>query len=120
MGVSFSGMVDTILNTLDSRRRVAMAVPTFHLLFDVLRSDIGLTRLWLVGNKVRNEQEARFLEQQTPGLPVLGYLPADLAVQEADRLGQAVYDYVPAVREAAEKMAGKLVGEVMQAAERVS
>jgi len=39
MGVSFSGMVDTILNTLDSRRRVAMAVPTFHLLFDVLRSD---------------------------------------------------------------------------------
>ena len=84
-----------------------------------LANDIGLTRLWLVGNKVRDEQEARFLEQQTPGLPVLGYLPADLAVQEADRLGRAVYDYVPAVREAAEKMAGKLVGEVAQAGEGV-
>jgi DNA-binding transcriptional LysR family regulator len=38
-GESFSGMVDTILTAQDSRRRVAMAVPTFHLLFDVLRSD---------------------------------------------------------------------------------
>ena len=84
-----------------------------------LANDIGLTRLWLVGNKVRDEQEASFLEQQTPDLPVLGYLPADLAVQEADRLGQAVYDYVPAVREAAERMARKLVAEVEQAGERV-
>jgi DNA-binding transcriptional LysR family regulator len=38
-GESFAGVVDTILGTLDSRRRVAMAVPTFHLLFDLLASD---------------------------------------------------------------------------------
>ena len=83
-----------------------------------LANDIGLTRLWLVGNKVRDEQEARFLKEETPGLPVLGYLPADLAVQEADRLGQAVYDYVPALREAAETMAGKLAEEAAGVAER--
>ncbi len=74
-----------------------------------LANDIGLTRLWLVGNKVRSQEEATFLERQTPGLPLLGVLPADLAVQEADRLGIAVYDYVPALRQAAEQMAGKLV-----------
>jgi len=78
-----------------------------------LANDIGLTRLWLVGNKVRDEQEARFLADETPGLPVLGYLPADLAVQEADRLGQAVYDYVPALRQAAEKMAASLAEDVV-------
>jgi len=83
-----------------------------------LANDIGLTRLWLVGNKVRDEQEARFLEDGTPGLPVLGYLPADLAVQEADRLGHAVYDYVPALREAAETMAAKLAEEVVAIGER--
>jgi DNA-binding transcriptional LysR family regulator len=38
-GESFSGAVDTSLSKLDSRRRVAMAVPTFHLLFDILGSD---------------------------------------------------------------------------------
>ena len=74
-----------------------------------LAADIGLTRLWLVGNKVRNESEAQFLLAETPGLPVLGTLAADLAVQEADRLGIAVYDYVPALRDAAQTMAADLV-----------
>ena len=69
-----------------------------------LANDIGLRRLWLVGNKVRNPEEEAFLRTETPGLPVLGILPADLAVQEADRLGIAVYDYVPALREAAKNM----------------
>jgi CO dehydrogenase maturation factor len=73
-----------------------------------LANDIGLTRLWLVGNKVRNPDEAAFLEKETPGLPVLGTLPADLGVQEADRLGFPVYDYVPALREAATGMALEL------------
>ena len=74
-----------------------------------LANDIGLTHLWLVGNKVRGPEEADFLETETPGLPLLGVLPADLAVQEADRLGIAVYDHVPALRLAAEEMAVKLV-----------
>ena len=70
-----------------------------------LVNDIGLTRLWLVGNKVRNEDEANFLHDASPGLPLLGLLPADLAVQEADRLGTAVYDHVPSLRQSAQEMA---------------
>ncbi len=77
-----------------------------------LANDIGLKRLWLVGNKVLDEQEAQFLELESPGLPLLGYLPADLAVQQADRLGQAVYDYVPTIRQAAEQMAKQLLFEI--------
>jgi CO dehydrogenase maturation factor len=73
-----------------------------------LAEDIGLRRQWLVGNKVRNDDEAGFLRAETPGLPVLGILPADLAVQEADRLGIAVYDHVPALRQAAGTIARAL------------
>jgi CO dehydrogenase maturation factor len=73
-----------------------------------LAADLGLKRLWLVGNKVRDENEAEFLRAETPGIPVLGLLPADLAVQEADRLGVAVYDYVPALRRAGQEIAQKL------------
>jgi CO dehydrogenase maturation factor len=76
-----------------------------------LAADIGLSRLWLVGNKVRDDEEARFLHAETPGIPVLGLLPADLAVQEADRLGTAVYDYVPALRQTAWQMAEELVAK---------
>jgi len=73
-----------------------------------LANDIGLDRLWLVGNKVRNEDEANFLETGSPGIPVLGFLPADMGVQEADRLGIPVYDHVPSLKDAAEVMAKKL------------
>ena len=38
-----------------------------------LAADIGLTRLWLVGNKVRDEEEAAFLAQ--PGLPCWARCP---------------------------------------------
>ena len=73
-----------------------------------LANDIGLRRLYLVGNKVRNEEESKFLEAETPGLPVLGFLPADLMVQEADRLGIPVYDHVPTLKESAHAIAEKL------------
>jgi CO dehydrogenase maturation factor len=65
-----------------------------------LANDIGLQRLYLVGNKVHNEAEAKFLEVETPGLPLLGCLPADLKVQEADRLGIPVYDHVESLKAA--------------------
>jgi CO dehydrogenase maturation factor len=83
-----------------------------------LANDIGLNRLWLVGNKVRGSEEADFLAAETPGLPLLGFFPADLAVQEADRLGIAVYDHVPTLRQAAEKMAADLENQLGQLSDR--
>ncbi len=105
LGRATVDFVDTMLVVVEPTRRSLGTAAQIK----KLANDIGLTRLWLVGNKVRSQEEATFLERQTPGLPLLGVLPADLAVQEADRLGIAVYDYVPALRQAAEQMAGKLV-----------
>ena len=76
-----------------------------------LANDIGLTRLWLVGNKVRNEDELKFLKSEMPGLPLLGYMTADLGVQEADRLGLPVYDHVPLLKDAVREMAVGLSDE---------
>jgi CO dehydrogenase maturation factor len=73
-----------------------------------LANDIGLKKLYLVGNKVRDEDEAKFLHAETPSLPVLGFLPADLKVQEADRLGIPVYDHAPGLKEASESIAAQL------------
>src|SRR5574342_1428104 len=43
-----------------------------------LANDMDLQRLWLVGNKVRDHEEVEFLEAESPDLPLLGFLPADL------------------------------------------
>lgn len=77
-----------------------------------LANDIGLERLWLVGNKIRYQDESEFLVKESPGLPVLGFLPADLRVQEADRLGIPVYDHVDTLRQSAQEMAEKLLVEI--------
>jgi CO dehydrogenase maturation factor len=74
-----------------------------------LANDIKLTRLYLVGNKVRNEDEAKFLETESPDMPVLGFMPADMKVQEADRLGIPVYDHVPSLKAAAAQIIEKIV-----------
>ncbi len=82
-----------------------------------LAKDIRLTRLWLVGNKVRSAEEAAFLEAEARvslDLPLLGSLPADMSVQEADRLGIPVYDHVPVLRSAAKRIADRLANEIIQ------
>lgn len=73
-----------------------------------LANDIGLQRLYLVGNKVRNDDEAKFLEVESKDIPLIGILPADLKVQEADRLGIPVYDHVPSLKLAAEQIKEKI------------
>lgn len=107
LGRATVDFVDAMLVVVEpTRRSLGTAAQIKKLAYD-----IGLKRLWLVGNKVRDEEEANFLKNETPGLPVLGLLSADLAVQEADRLGIAVYDYVPALRQAAWHMAEKLAAK---------
>jgi CO dehydrogenase maturation factor len=79
-----------------------------------LASDIGLNKLWLVGNKVRNQDEMGFIKRETPGLPVLGFLSTDLGVLDADRLGIAVYDHVPQLKKDAKVIAEQLLHKLNQ------
>jgi CO dehydrogenase maturation factor len=74
-----------------------------------LANDIGLNRLLLVGNKIRNDEEAEFIRKESPDLELIGYLPADMKVQEADRLGIPVYDHAPALKKEAGRIAGLLL-----------
>jgi CO dehydrogenase maturation factor len=73
-----------------------------------LAADIGLTRMWLVGNRIRNEEDAAFVATESIGLPVMGHLPDDPGVVDADRRGEPVYAAVPALREAAAAIADAL------------
>ena len=104
LGRATADFVDALLVVVEPTRRSLGTA----LQIQSLARDIGIARLWLVGNKVHSPEEIAFLQAGLPGLPVLGLLPADLSVQEADRLGTAVYDYVPSLRQAASVMAAAL------------
>ena len=60
-----------------------------------LAEDLKLAKLYLVGSKLRNEDDRAFIMSRSPGLPILGYLFNDERVIEADRKGVAVYNESP-------------------------
>lgn len=104
LGRATVDFVDAVLVVVEpTRRSLGTAVQ-----IKTLANQIGLTHLWLVGNKVRNSEDEAFLKAGTPDLPVLGFLPVDLSVQDADRLGIPVYDHVPSLKHSAERMAETL------------
>ena len=65
-----------------------------------LAADIGIDRVYAVGNKVRGEKDWAFLQDNSP-VPVLGYLSANPELTEADMRGAGVFEAAPrAVEEA--------------------
>ncbi|MEJ2605273.1 MAG: carbon monoxide dehydrogenase accessory protein CooC [Anaerolineales bacterium] len=65
-----------------------------------LAEDIRLKNLYIVGSKVQGEEDEKFIEDNSPGLPVIGYLPYDPHVRQADREGPALYDLSPELAKA--------------------
>jgi CO dehydrogenase maturation factor len=57
-----------------------------------LAKDIGLSRLLVVGNKVRDPEERELIERGMSDLKVVACLPESLALRQASRRGIAVQD----------------------------
>jgi len=77
-----------------------------------LSAEIGLKRLWLVGNKVRDDNDVTFMKEQVPQIPWLAALPNDSSVLEADRLGISAYRHSPMLRSETERIVQKLEEEL--------
>jgi CO dehydrogenase nickel-insertion accessory protein CooC1 len=73
-----------------------------------LADDLKLGQIYIVGSKVHDAQDRAYIEENTPALPVLGHLPEDPGVREADRIGAAVSDTSPALVTAANTIMDKL------------
>jgi len=76
-----------------------------------LAGEIGIRRVYLVGNKTRSAEDEAFIRQHAPGFAYLGSLPFSLAAVGADQAGAAVFDVAPDLLAAAERIADMLEGE---------
>jgi CO dehydrogenase maturation factor len=77
-----------------------------------LAEDLKLPNLFLVGNRVIGEADEAFVRSNSPGLPVVGFLPEDARVRQADRQGQAVYDLAPELAQKAAEIIDTVQGRV--------
>lgn len=80
-----------------------------------MAKDIGINSVWVVGNKVRSEEDQRFVRENLPDFEVLGFIPYDPKVAEADMQGKSLLDAgAVAVKDIAE-IEGRLLELVREA-----
>lgn len=64
-----------------------------------LAKDIGVNRINVVGNKIRDEKDREFIENRIPAEDILGYMSYSSEVIDADRSSLSPYDVSAAVVE---------------------
>ncbi len=94
--------VDALVVVIEPTRRSLLVAAQI----ETMARDIGLDRIWPVGNRIRNKEDREFLESAVG--PLLGYLPDDPAAIDADRDRTPVYQASGQLRTAAAAIAGEL------------
>ena len=60
-----------------------------------LAADIGVTKVNVVANKVRSDEDREYLRAHIPEDALQGFLPYSSDVIDADRNGESPFDYSP-------------------------
>lgn len=88
LGRGTAGAVDAFIVVVEpGQRSLQTAQAVRH-----LASDIGIHRVYVVGNKIRSKEDEEFIRQRLPGDEVLGFLPFSEKAIAADMKGIAVFD----------------------------
>ncbi len=102
LGRGTASAMDKLIVVVEPGRR---SVDTAHNI-KRLAAEIGLDRIFLVGNKIRGQTDREFLEKYVSGFEWLGFLPYDEGIIEADLRGEP-----PFKRDTPAKA---VVGEIVQ------
>jgi CO dehydrogenase maturation factor len=103
LGRATARAVDAFLVVVEPGRRSLATAERIR----ELAADIGINRVYVVGNKVRGESDGSFIQSGSP-VPVLGYLSANPELTEADLQGEGVFDAAPRAVEEARAIAAAL------------
>ncbi len=81
----------------------ARSVQTYHNV-KRLAKDLGIARVRVVANKVRDAQDEAFVRSAIPAEDLLGLIHYNTEIMDADRNGKSPYDYSPKAIEEIQKM----------------
>ncbi len=73
-----------------------------------LASEIGLKNICVVGNKIRSKKDEEFLKKHMSGFKLLGFIPYDEALIEADLDGVSPFDVDSTAKADVKEMIAKL------------
>ena len=88
LGRGSTGYVDAFIVVVEPGMR---SIQTAHQIRK-LASDLGIKRVFVVGNKVQTEEDERVITENLQDFPLLGFMAYNPKILEADRRGVSPYD----------------------------
>ena len=89
MGRATASSVNAFITVVEPGRR---SMETAYRIRE-LSEEIGISKVYAVGNRVRNEEEKEFIQKLLPDFEVLGFLPYDEKVIEADQKNYLLWEH---------------------------
>jgi CO dehydrogenase maturation factor len=105
LGRGTAGTVNAFIVVVEPGRRSIQTARTIR----SLAEDLGIEKLFVVGNKVASDSDRAFIADQLVGYEVLGHLPTDPLAIESDRLGKAVFEMAPRLVDEAGAIVDRLI-----------
>jgi CO dehydrogenase maturation factor len=102
--------VDKLIIVVEPGRRSLETAQTIN----KLAHDLGLHNIALVGNKIRSESDMEFITSSLPGLEILGFIPYDPAITEAELADRSIFSASPHTAEAVRNIYDKLTSLTRQ------
>ena len=87
LGRATAGCVDAFIVVVEPGQRSIQTLKTIK----KLAGDLGITKIFAVGNKIGNQEEREFLIKACEDVELLGFLSYDPELIEADRQGQTPF-----------------------------
>ncbi|HVN97054.1 MAG TPA: carbon monoxide dehydrogenase accessory protein CooC [Syntrophorhabdaceae bacterium] len=101
LGRATTEFIDALIVVVEPGKR------SFQTAFQVKRlgEDIGIKRVYAVGNKVAGEKDLTFMKENLGDLPFLGYMAQNEKIIDADKRGLSPYDADPQI--------GREIGDIV-------
>ena len=104
LGRGTAGSVDSFIVVVEPGRRSIQTARAIEL----LAHDLGIERIFVVGNKLMSKEDESFLTEQLGGFEILAFLPNDPKAIESDRRGEAVFALAEGLVEQASQIVDRL------------
>lgn len=104
LGRGTASMVDQFIVVIEPGAR---SVQTYEKV-KKLAADLGIHRVSVVANKIRDDSDRAFVRSRVPEENLLGFIPYDADVIDADRKGLSPYDQSPAALDAIRAIKARL------------
>jgi len=97
--------VDRLIVVVEPGRRSIETAGTI----DRLARDLGMNKITVVGNKIRNKADEEFIMSSLSGFEFLGFIPYDQAIVDADLTNRPILGASPRLKEEVKNIYDKLV-----------